>query len=42
MSDTDPLPRWTAEPVDPERDLPPEGHHAQPDEDPPDLDPEDG
>lgn len=31
-------PRWHLEPVDEERDLPPEGHH-QPDEDPPDLPP---
>lgn len=36
-------PRWHLEPVDDGRDLPPEDHHHQPDEDPPDLPPlEDG
>ncbi len=33
-------PRWTVEDFDPDRDLPPEGHHHQDEEDPPDLDPE--
>lgn len=39
---TDTAPRWHTEDVDPERDLPPEGHHAQPEQDPPDLPPVDG
>jgi len=41
MSETDDLPesRWTVEEADPEVDSPPEDHHAQPDEDPPDLPP---
>lgn len=37
MSDTEP--RWHLEPYDPDLDEPPPGHHAQPDEDPPDLPP---
>lgn len=32
-------PRWHTEDVDPDVDLPPEDHHQQPDEDPPDLPP---
>lgn len=32
-------PRWHVDEFDPDRDLPPEDHHAQPDEDPPDLEP---
>ena len=38
MTDTDP--RWTAEPFDPDVDVPPLGHDDQPDKDPPDLEPE--
>jgi hypothetical protein len=39
MDDTAPAPRWHTEEVVPELDLPPEGHHDQPDTDPPDLPP---
>lgn len=35
------VPRWTVEPFDPGRDLPPSLHHYQDDTDPPDLDSED-
>lgn len=33
--------RWRLEDYDPERDTPPADHHAQPDEDPPDVEPDD-
>jgi hypothetical protein len=36
---TDTEPRWHTEDYDPERDDPPAEHHAQPEQDPPDLEP---